>query len=62
MALARKRGAQRTLLDFIGEVKDEFGITIQNLRDKLDVKLSDDTAEQLAKRVLTALRRTRTKS
>ena len=50
VALARKRGAQRTLLDFIGEVKDEFGITIQNLRDKLDVKLSDDTAEQLAKR------------
>ncbi len=39
LALAQKRGAQRTLLDFIGEVKDEFGITIQNVRDKLDIKL-----------------------
>jgi VWFA-related protein len=50
LALARKRGAQRTLLDFIGEVKDEFGITIQNVRDKLDIKLTDDTATQLSKR------------
>jgi VWFA-related protein len=50
LALARKRGAQRTLLDFIGEVKDEFGITIQNVRDKLDIKLTDDTAAQLSKR------------
>ena len=50
LALARRRGAQRTLIDFIGEVKDEFGITIQNVRDKLDVKLTDDTAAQLAKR------------
>ena len=50
LVLAQKRGAQRTLLDFIGEVKDEYGITIQNVRDKLDIKLSDDTATQLAKR------------
>ncbi len=32
----------------IGEVKDDFGNTIQNLRDKLDIKLSDSTASQLA--------------
>jgi len=50
LALARRRGAQRTVLDFIGEVKDEFGITIQNVRDKLDIKLTDDTAAQLSKR------------
>jgi len=50
LVLARKRGAQRTLLDFIGEVKDEYGITMQNVRDKLDVKLTDDTAAQLGKR------------
>ncbi len=50
LALARRRGAQRTLIDFIGEVKDEFGITIQNIRDKYDIKLSDDTAAQLSKR------------
>jgi VWFA-related protein len=50
LALARRRGAQRTMIDFIGEVKDEYGITYQNVRDKLDIKLSDDTAAQLAKR------------
>ena len=27
LALARRRGAQRTTLDFIGEVKDDYGIT-----------------------------------
>jgi VWFA-related protein len=50
LALARRRGAQRTVIDFIGEVKDDYGITIQNVRDKLDVKLSDQTAAELAKR------------
>jgi hypothetical protein len=48
--LARRGGAQRTLIDFIGEVKDDYGVTIQNVRDKLDIKLSDETAAQLAKR------------
>src|SRR5258707_10881194 len=38
------------MIDFIGEVKDEYGITIQNVRDKLDIKLTDDTATQLSKR------------
>ena len=50
LALARRRGAQRTLIDFIGEVKDDYGVTMQNVRDKLDIKLSDDTAAQLARR------------
>jgi hypothetical protein len=50
LALARRRGAARTMIDFIGEVKDEYGITIQNVRDKLDIKLSDETAAQLARR------------
>src|SRR5687767_188953 len=48
LALARKRGAQRTMLDFIVEVKDDYGFTQQNLRDKLDIKLTDKTAAQLA--------------
>ena len=52
LALARRRGAARTVIDFIGEVKDDYGITIQNVRDKLDIKLSDDTAAQLATRPL----------
>src|SRR5260221_230526 len=50
LALARRGGAQRTLIDFIGEVKDDYGLTIQNVRDKLDIKLSDETAAQLARR------------
>jgi VWFA-related protein len=50
LALARRRGAQRTLLDFIGEVKDNYGITIQNVRDKLDLPISDKTASELAAR------------
>jgi VWFA-related protein len=48
LALAKKRGAEHTLLDFIGEVKDEFGSTQTNVRDKVDVKLSDATAAELA--------------
>jgi VWFA-related protein len=50
LALARRGGAQRTLIDFIGEVKDEYGYTMQNVRDRLDIKLSDETAAQLATR------------
>ena len=48
LALARKGGAQETLIDSIGEVHDDFGNTIQNLRDKLNIKLSEGTAAQLA--------------
>jgi VWFA-related protein len=50
LALARRRGAARTEIDFIGEVKDDYGVTMQNVRDKLDIKLSDDTASQFATR------------
>ncbi len=50
LALARKGGAEHTLIDFIGEIKDEYGSTISNVRDKIDIKLSGETAAQLAKR------------
>ena len=50
LVLARSGGAERTLIDFIGEVKDDYGTTIQNLRDKVDIKLSGETASELAKR------------
>jgi VWFA-related protein len=50
LVLARRRGAARTVIDFIAEVKTESGITIQNVRDKLDIRLSDATASQLATR------------
>jgi VWFA-related protein len=50
LALARRGGAKRTVIDFIGEVKDDYGYTQQNLRDKLDILLNEDTASQLANR------------
>jgi hypothetical protein len=49
LALARRGGAEHTVIDFIGEIKDEYGSTVSNVRDKVDIKLSDKTAEQLSK-------------
>ena len=50
LALARKGGAEHTLIDFMGEIKDEYGTTISNVRDKVDIKLTGSTAAELAKR------------
>jgi VWFA-related protein len=49
LARARKGGAEHTLIDFIGEVKDEYGTTVSNVRDKINIKLTGATAEQLSK-------------
>jgi hypothetical protein len=49
LALARRGGAERTVMDFIGEIKDEYGATMQNIRDKVDTKLTGATAAQWAK-------------
>jgi VWFA-related protein len=51
LALAKKGGAEHTMIDFIGEIKDDYGgNTVTNVRDKVDIKLSDSTAAELAKR------------
>jgi VWFA-related protein len=51
LALAKKRGAEHTLIDFVGEIKDDYGgTTVTNIRDHIDVKISDATALELAKR------------
>jgi VWFA-related protein len=50
LALARRGGAEHTRVDFIGEVRDRFGTTISNVRDKVDLKLSGATAAELARR------------
>jgi VWFA-related protein len=50
LALAKRGGNEHTLLDFIGEIKDEVGTTVANVRDKVDIKLSDATAAELANR------------
>jgi VWFA-related protein len=50
LTLARNRGAPQTRIDFIGEIKDEYGITIQNIRDSITIRLSDADAQQLSRR------------
>jgi VWFA-related protein len=51
LALAKRGGAEHTLIDFIGEIKDAYGgRTVTNLHDKVNIKLSDATAAELAKR------------
>jgi VWFA-related protein len=50
LALAKRGGAERTLLDFIGEVKDSYGTTMTNVRDNMNIKLSDSTAAELARK------------
>ena len=49
LSLAKRFGAEHTLIDFVSEIKDETtGITATNLRDFVNVKLSDATAAELA--------------
>lgn len=50
LALAKRRGAERTVIDFIGEIKNSFGTTVMNVRDKVTAKLSEATAAELVKR------------
>ena len=50
LALARTGGADRTMIDFIGEIRDDYGTPITNLRDKVDIKLSGETAAELTRR------------
>ncbi len=50
LALARRGGAEHTRIDFVGEIKDDFGTTVTNVRDKVDIKLTGETAAELAKR------------
>jgi len=51
LALAKKFGAEHTVIDFVCEIKDEVGgYTVSNVRDNVDIKLSDATALELAKR------------
>jgi VWFA-related protein len=52
LALAKKGGAQHTLIDFLLEVKDDLGnsATVQNMRDNVNIKLTDQTAAELATR------------
>ena len=47
LELARRRGAKRLTLDVLVEVKDSFGATQRNMRDRIDVPLTSANAERL---------------
>jgi VWFA-related protein len=50
LALAKRGGATHTLIDFVGEIKDTVGgVTVTNVRDHVNIKLSDTTAAELAR-------------
>jgi VWFA-related protein len=50
LALAKRGGAEHTLIDFVGEIKDVIGgTTVTNVRDHVNIKLSNATAAQLAR-------------
>ncbi len=49
LVLAKKTGAERTVIDFIGEVRDSYGNVYSNLRDKASFKLKGETAAALLK-------------
>jgi VWFA-related protein len=48
LELARRRGAQRLTLDVLVEVKDSFGATVRNMRDRIEVRITPANAERLA--------------
>jgi VWFA-related protein len=51
LALAKRGGAEHTLIDFVGEIKDLIGgSTVSNVRDNVNIKLTDATAAELARR------------
>ncbi len=50
LALAKHGGADHSLIDFIGEIKDVYGgSVVSNVRDNVNIKLTDQTEAQLAK-------------
>jgi VWFA-related protein len=52
LELARHGGAERTRLDFIGQVKDAKGALVATVRDDIDVKLKGENTGRLSKRNL----------
>src|SRR5688500_15450404 len=48
LVLAQKEGADKTVIDFIGEIRNEYGTVITNIRDKVEIKLKGEAASRLA--------------
>jgi VWFA-related protein len=51
LALAKRGGAEHTVIDFLGEIRS--GGPANNVRDKVDIKLSGATAAELSARPIT---------
>ncbi len=49
LVLAKDAGSDRTEIDFIGEIRDDYGSVYSNLRDKVSFKLKGETAAALMK-------------
>ena len=52
LEFAKHGGAESTQIDFIGEIKDEKGKVVQNVRDFIPVSLKGESAAQLSKHPL----------
>jgi VWFA-related protein len=48
LVLAQKAGAERTLIDFIGEIRNQYGTIISNIRDKAEIRVKGVTTTVLA--------------
>lgn len=46
----RPQGSTKIEIDMVGEIKDEFGVTLRNSKDKLVFSLDANTASQVARR------------
>jgi VWFA-related protein len=49
LVLAKNTGSEQTVIDFIGEIRDDYGSVYSNLRDKVSFKLKGETAAALMK-------------
>jgi VWFA-related protein len=50
LVLAQKAGAEKTVIDFLGEIRNEYGIIQSNIRDKIEIPLKGEAASVLASR------------
>jgi VWFA-related protein len=48
LVLAQKEGADKTVIDFIGEIRNEYGTVITNIRDRVEIKVKGEAATRLA--------------